>query len=165
MHTLRSAQHYLKFSQPLSDVLSKTSILIKLFGYVRLASNAPAPPEEEAHVATNWEETGLQTRLDEQILLAPGAGPLHKCVHSVADTLTALRILPVGHAIYPPILEVSVSFLTRYGLDPRPCDFPSCRSNLLLLEEGTAGRHFRIIGLKASDEFTPAMSFRQRSTP
>src|SRR5262249_40195816 len=42
--------------------------------------------------------------------------------------------------------------LTRYGLDPQLCDFPPCRPDLLLLEEGSAGSQLRIIDLKASDE-------------
>jgi hypothetical protein len=98
-----------------------------------------------------WEEKVIANRLKGRVKIADGSGPLHKRAHEIKESLSILKALKPNQAIYQPTLKVPETFGRRYGLDPRLCDFPACRPDLIHFTSDDAGNpRLRIVDIKAS---------------
>lgn len=94
-----------------------------------------------------WEEEIITGRLKKKVRVARGTGRLHERAHSVKASLNILRGLTGDEAVYQPTLKVPKNFYDRYGINPKLCDFPPCRPDLIQV---AADGRLRIIDIKAS---------------
>lgn len=106
----------------------------------------------------DWEGEVLATHLVDSAVI--GAAPVENpraaktsCIHSVAETIEALRTAVPGQYIYQPTLIATASFYARYGLDRNLVEFGECRPDLLMITAGEDGANeVTVLDLKATDE-------------
>ncbi len=99
-----------------------------------------------------WEEKVIGNLLEGRVKISAGSGPLHKRAHEIKETLSILEALGPDQAIYQPTLKVPETFIQRYNLDPKLCDFPPCRPDLIHLTNNEEGNpRLRIVDIKASN--------------
>ncbi len=97
-----------------------------------------------------WERNIIEKKLRNKVKIAKGTGPLNERVHDIKDSLTILKELKTGEAIYQPTFKAPDSFLARYNIPSELCEFPPCRPDLLQLVEDDGDFRLRVIDVKAS---------------
>ncbi|MCP4349085.1 MAG: AAA family ATPase [Desulfobacterales bacterium] len=98
----------------------------------------------------NWEKNVIHNKLNGKVRTAKGESRLCERSHGAEESLTLLKNLEPGEAIYQPTFKAPHSFYNRYGLDTALCNFPPCRPDLVQLVENNGKTFLRIIDIKAS---------------
>lgn len=105
-----------------------------------------------------WEEEVLEEHIKQSRVLAPLVGDeaeptVTSRVHTVAQTIDALKNATAGQFIYQPTLASADSFYERYGLDRDLLGFADCRPDLLMITgDETGPLEVTVLDLKATDE-------------
>ncbi|MEO7803423.1 MAG: AAA domain-containing protein [Actinomycetota bacterium] len=108
-----------------------------------------------------WEREVLENHIKESRVLGPllegedePEPAITKRVHTVGQTIDALRNAAAGQFIYQPTLAAPERFYQRYGLDPELVGFSDCRPDLLMItppkQDGPL--EVTVLDLKATDE-------------
>lgn len=107
----------------------------------------------------SWEAEVLDGPLEASAILAPlppdqPDGPKTNRVHTVAQTIEALREAAAGQFIYQPTLVAPTGFYERYDLDAELVGFTECRPDLLMVRPvpDDGGLEVVVLDLKATDE-------------
>lgn len=106
----------------------------------------------------DWEGEVLDSHLVDSAVIAPPppdnpAAPRTDRVHSVAQTIEALRHAAPGQYIYQPTLIATDGFYDKYDLDRELIEFGECRPDLLMITAGEDGtKQVTVLDLKATDE-------------
>lgn len=125
----------------------------------------------------SWEQEALTTIIKDSAILAPlidGHEPdmVTGRIHTVAQTIDALRHAAPGQFIYQPTLLAADSFYESYGLDRDLVGFGECRPDLLMITAPTdrdghpqdGPLEVRVLDLKATDEASPRTAVAARGS-